>query len=348
MKAHMNDRAYRILDANFNRAREGLRVMEDYARFALNDSPTCASIKSIRHRLSAIFRAPPLAAAILFRDTPGDVGTQVQTESEYARADLSDVALAAGKRVSEALRTLEEVAKTVAPSAAKAFEQLRYAGYDVEKRLIHITRAKKRWNDVRTCVLLTESLCKASWRDTLEQVIEGGADCVQLREKDMTDRELMERASTFCDLCQKAGVISIINDRADIAAVCRADGVHLGQDDLTVSAARRIVGPQAIVGVSTHSVEEARRANEQCPDYVAAGPMFATSVKPEYGVNGPQFLAKVRQETALPLVGIGGITADNVRQVIDAGADCVAVCTSVIGADDPARALRRIWEAAGF
>lgn len=344
----MNHDALRILDANFNRAREALRVIEDYARFVLDDAGICESAKRMRHDLAAVFRVPPFDASIIMRDTPGDVGTAVQTDAEYDRQNAVDIAVAAGKRLSEALRALEEFAKPLSRDAALQIERLRYGGYELEKRVAHVVRAKNQFKDVRLYVLLTESLCARSWRDTLSAVIDGGADCIQLREKDMTDAALLERAQIICEACRSAGVVSIVNDHVDIAAICRADGVHLGQDDVAPSAARRILGPNAIIGASSHSVDEARLAVEQHADYVAVGPMFATSVKPEYGVNGPALIGCVREITSLPLVAIGGITADNVRQVVDAGADCVAVCTAVIGADDPGEQVRRIRAAAGF
>lgn len=344
----MNHDALRILDANFNRAREALRVIEDYARFILSDASICESAKRMRHELAAIFRDPPFDASIIMRDTPGDVGTSVQTDAEYDRASAADIAIAAGKRLSEALRVLEEFAKPLSRDAALQIERLRYGGYELEKRVAHVARAKDRFKDVRLYVLLTESLCARSWRDTLSAVIDGGADCIQLREKDITDAALLERAQILCEACRSAGVVSIINDRADVAAMCRAGGVHLGQTDVASLAARRILGPDAIIGASSHNIDEARRAVDEHADYVAVGPMFATSVKPEYGVSGPQFISRVREITSLPLVAIGGIMPENVRQVVDAGADCVAVCRAVIGADDPAKQVRRIREAAGF
>jgi len=344
----MSHDALRILDANFNRAREALRVIEDYARFVLNDAGICESAKRMRHDLAAGFRVPPFDSSIIMRDTPGDVGTSVQTDAEYDRKNTADIAVAAGKRLSEALRVLEEFAKPLSRETAVQIERIRYAGYELEKRVAHVVRAKDRFKDVRLYVLLTESLCARSWRDTLSAVIDGGADCVQFREKDMTDAVLLERAQIVCEACRSAGVVSIINDRVDIAAMCQADGVHLGQTDVAPWAARRILGPNAIIGASSHNVEEAQRAVDQHADYIAVGPMFATPVKPEYGVNGPALIDCVREITSLPLVAIGGITADNVRQVVDAGTDCVAVCTAVIGADDPSEQVRRIRGAVGF
>ena len=344
----MTHDAYRILDANFNRASEALRVMEEYARFVLNDDRLCQDAKSMRHRLAGIFREKPLASCMVMRDTPADVGTRSRTDAEYQRSRAVDVAAAAGKRLSEALRVIEEYAKPVDCGAATACEKLRYDGYELDKRIMHVVRARSRWPGVDVYVLLTESLCAESWRDTLKAVIDGGADCVQLREKACTDRDLFERAEVFCQTCREAGVLSIINDRVDLAAAVGADGVHLGATDLSPPVARRILGPHAIIGASSHSADEAKAAADLSADYIAVGPMFATPVKPQYGVNGPDLVRIARAVTALPLVAIGGINADNVCQVVEAGADSVAVCRAIIGAADPAAALRRIRRAAGF
>jgi thiamine-phosphate pyrophosphorylase len=332
----------RIIDANFNRAREALRVMEDFGRFVLDDTVLCERLKRLRHDLCAAMNAPALRNIISSRDTAGDVGTTVTAEGEYERASAGDVAAAAGKRLSEALRVLEEYGKTASATLAGEIERIRYRGYDIEKRLTHTIGARARFGAVRLYVLVTEALCARPWRDVVKAASEGGAECFQLREKAMTDAELLNRACAFCELCHSLGTLCIINDRADIAVASGADGVHVGQYDISIRAARAVVGPGRIVGASSHSVEEATAAAEQCPDYVAVGPMFATALKPDYGVAGPELLRAVRAQTALPLVAIGGITADNVADVVEAGGRCMSVCSAIIAADDPAQAARRV------
>lgn len=338
----MDPAVARILDANFNRAREALRVMEDYARFALDDARLSEALKDLRHALAAAVETAHLSSAIILRDTPGDVGTELTAGGEYERASAGDVVRAAGKRLSEAFRAIEEYGKTVEPRLAADVERLRYRGYDLEKRLVHTVDARARFGNVRLYVLITESLCRGPWRETASAVIDGGADCLQLREKGLSDGELFDRAVALGELCHRAGALCIINDRADVAAATGADGVHVGQDDLSVSAARRIVGPDKIVGVSTHSVEQARAVVDSCPDYVAVGPMYDTPTKPQEHLAGPETLAGVRQITALPLVAIGGISADNLDPILATGCRCVCVCSSAITQEDPTAAARRI------
>ena len=332
----------RILDANFNRAREALRVMEDHARFATNDAALAEALKRLRHGLADAFRLAGLDAAIAMRDTPGDVGTRISTESERERSSTGAVVRAAGKRLSEALRVLEEYGKMVEASFAGEIERLRYRGYALEKRQVRGLAARARFGQVRLYVLVTERLCRGRWEDVVRAAVAGGADCFQLREKGMSDGALLARAREFCRLCRELGVLSVINDRADVAVAVGADGVHVGQDDVDVASVRRIVGAQGIVGVSTHSAEQVAAAVEDCPDYIAVGPMFATAVKPEVAPVGPELLRAARALTSLPLVAIGGIEAENVGVLAEAGAaTCAAVCSAIIGAENPeAEALR--------
>jgi thiamine-phosphate pyrophosphorylase len=207
----MDSGLYRILDANANRAREGLRVLEDYARFVLNDDETCRRIKSLRHDVSASLSAV-LTEAILHRDTPGDVGTATTTASESNRQGKADVITAAGKRLGEALRVMEEVFKTVDPSRAESIKQARYRFYDLEQTLARTLRPN-RFHSVRLYVLITESTCKQPWFEAAQQAIAGGADCLQLREKNLDSGELLARAIRFVKLCRDHRVLSIINDR---------------------------------------------------------------------------------------------------------------------------------------
>ncbi len=178
--------------------------------------------------------------------------------------------------------------------------------------------------------------------EILAAVIDGGCRMVQLREKEWPSGRLLPVARRLAERCRRAGVTFIVNDRVDLALAVDADGVHLGQDDLPPRAARPLLRPGMILGCSTHSVEQALRAHEEDADYIAVGSMFATATKPDFQLVGPSLLARIRPMTPRPLVGIGGITAENVAEVIRAGADGVAVISAVCGAADPAAASRHV------
>jgi thiamine-phosphate pyrophosphorylase len=143
-------------------------------------------------------------------------------------------------------------------------------------------------------------------------------------------------------LCHDHNALFIVNDRPDITALCGADGVHLGQDDVPPSAARRVVPSSCLIGVSTHTIEQVEAAVTEAPDYVAVGPMFQTPTKPQDHIAGPRLLTETRDLTSLPLVAIGGIEEHNVAEVIAAGANCVCVCSSVISQADVTAAASRL------
>lgn len=182
-----------------------------------------------------------------------------------------------------------------------------------------------------------------SHAEQVARLCEGGARLVQLREKHLSPREFYIEAEEALKVARARGMKLIVNDRADIALALGADGVHLGQDDMPPEAARALLGEGAFIGCSTHSVEQAVAAARLPVDYVAIGPVFATSSKenpdPSVGLEG---VARVRAAVGrLPLVAIGGITPENARPVLDAGADSVAVIGALLIHNDPARIARR-------
>lgn len=341
----------RILDANLNRAAEALRVMEEHARFGLDDAGLSEMLKSLRHRLAALRSRLPLDALLGARDVGGDIGRTLSTAAERRRDDAEDVARAAARRAAEALRCLEEYAKTLDADLAVRFEEIRYETYAVEQRLLCGAARRRALRDARLHVLITESLCRRAWLETARAVLAAGAGALQLREKSLPDRELLARARQLRELSQAARALLIINDRPDIARLADADGVHVGQDDLPVAEARRIVGRDRLVGVSTHSIEQVQAAMAAGPDYVAVGPMFESSTKRGAAPAGPALLAAaarlLRENPAtadVPLVAIGGIASENVERIWAAGGRCIAVCAAVIAADDPAGATGALLE----
>jgi len=180
--------------------------------------------------------------------------------------------------------------------------------------------------------------------DLLAAVIDGGCRMVQLREKEWPSGRLLPLARRLRDRCRGSGVTFIVNDRVDLAMAVDADGVHLGQDDLPARVARPLLRAGMLLGVSTHSVEQARAARDDGADYVAVGSMFATRTKPDFELVGPALIRKLRPEIGVPLVGIGGITHDNVGEVVRAGADGVAVISAVCAVPDPRAATQRFLE----
>ena len=337
----MSARILRILDASFNRAREGLRVLEDAARFALDDAGLSARLKNARHDLTAAV-APVLEShqALTFRDTAGDVGTTLKTTAELTRADLNEIVLANASRCGEALRSIEEFAKSIDSNTSSLVEKIRYQLYDIERDFRLRLRPASKMAEVRLYVLITESLCKRPWLETAALAIEGGADCLQFREKNLESGDLAQRAQQFVSLCRSHGVLSIINDRADIALLSDADGVHLGQSDLSIRDARQIVGPHKIIGKSTHNLEQAIRAQQEGADYIGIGPMFPSTTKPRDFVAGLEIAREVAKQISIPTVAIGGINHARAASVYATGVTAIAVTQAICESDDPARASR--------
>jgi thiamine-phosphate pyrophosphorylase len=337
----MNLPVLRILDANFNRAREALRVVEDYARFVLDDGHLSGTLKQLRHDL-ATATGTWSSQALLARDTPGDVGTATKTQTELQRKDMAAVVTAAGKRLGEALRTIEEYLKTLSPTDAAAVEAVRYRFYDIEMRIARTMRPARRFAQVRLYVLVTESSCQRPWLEVAEGAIAGGADCLQLREKSLEGAELLRRARSLVELCRANGVLCIINDRPDIAVLADADGVHVGQEDLPVIEARKIVGPEKIVGVSTHNLAQAKQAVLDGADYIGVGPVFRSSTKTREILPGLGYAKAVAEQIALPAVAIAGITEENIVEVLATGVNAIAVTAAVAACDDPRAATERL------
>lgn len=179
-----------------------------------------------------------------------------------------------------------------------------------------------------------------------KRVLAEGARILQLRGKGLLSKELLEQARELRELTRKADAIFIVNDRADISLLSEADGVHLGQDDLPISEARKILGKEKLIGISTHSLEQALKAEQEGADYIGFGPIFGTKTKADAEeAKGLQALLEVKQRVSIPVIAIGGINLKNMGEVIDAGSDGAAVISAIIKAEDMGDATRRFVEA---
>ncbi|MGB5931814.1 MAG: thiamine phosphate synthase [Anaerolineae bacterium] len=186
--------------------------------------------------------------------------------------------------------------------------------------------------------------------EVAQATIEGGASIIQFRDKQMSTRQLVETARKIKELTDEASIPLIINDRLDVALAVDADGVHVGQDDMPAALARQLIGPHKILGVSASTVEEALQAEREGADYVSASPVFTTPTKPDAPPpTGLEGLKAIVEAVNLPVIAIGGINEKNAAEVIEAGAQGIAVISAVISAPDivaAARYLRETVEAA--
>ena len=370
----------RIIDSSLNRAAEGLRVVEDICRFHWSFPGFAEELKALRHELLAAGRGDLETHRRLLRsrDVEGDVGRRSGVTGPTGRtgppetagppadgdgaadASLAAAAFANLERSREALRTLEEVTRDADRELAGRFESLRYRLYSLEKGLARAGDAgdgasragigaerRARLQEARIYLLATRSLCSKGLAETVTTAVRAGVDVVQLREKSLSAASLLDEARALREITAREGALLVVNDRPDVALLSRADGVHLGQEDLAVGETRAVVGDDLIIGVSTHSVEQARKAQREGADYIGAGPVFPTATKDAGPAIGPEGLERILAAVDVPAFAIGGIGPRNAHEVAARGAARVAVSSAILGSDDvqaAVRALRRALE----
>jgi thiamine-phosphate pyrophosphorylase len=330
--------ALRILDANFNRASEGLRVVEDYCRFALSDKHLAERCKQLRPAMTELPEQQRLAA----RDAAADVGAEVTTPAELQRASLAAVAGASWGRVEQALRAIEEFAKLLSPRLAAEAKRLRYESYTLAKATAATFHSQERLRAARLYVLVDgDGTCEAL-QTLAVSLVEAGVDILQLRNKQLADRELLKRAQVLRAATAGTKTLFIMNDRPDLALLSQADGVHVGQEELSVAEVRRVVGPEMLIGVSTHDLSQARQAVLDGASYLGCGPIFPSMTKRFADFPGLAFLRAVAAEISLPAFAIGGITLENVAEVVATGVTRVAVSGAILRATSPSLAAETL------
>jgi len=336
---------YRILDASLNRAGEGMRTLEEFARFVLDDSASSEAWKALRHELSAAANRFSRTDLLRSRNTEGDVGTDIRQPSEYQRNDFASVIAAAASRTQQSLRTLEEYGKTVDPEAAQAFESIRYRCYTLSAELELCAGSCGRRSRLERSFLYALIGCgsdEALFTEQIAVLADSGVDLFQLRDPAVDDRTLFGRAQIGSEVARQHNAIFIVNDRSDIAVAANADGVHVGQEELPVAQARRIVGPDRLIGVSAHTIQQARQAIVDGADYIGCGPTFPSRTKDFDSFPGTNFLRQIADEIRLPAFAIGGIDMTNVDQVIQAGVRRIAVTGAIRDAKEPSKAAQQL------
>ncbi len=328
--------ALRILDANYNRAMEGLRVVEEYCRFALADRHLAGCCKSLRHRLADAFTIISLVELQGARDSAHDVGADVTTLQESQRESVHAVATASWRRVEQALRAIEEYAKLISDPLSTNAKELRYESYVFAKACLTSANSAQRMAQARLYVLIDGGVTVDSLQERVKLLVAAGVHLLQLRDKQLGDRDLLIRARLVRELTRGSNTLFVMNDRPDLAQLAGADGVHVGQEELPVFEVRRNIGPQMLIGVSTHSIHQARQAVLDGANYIGCGPTFPSGTKTFAEFPGLEFLRQVAEEISLPAFAIGGINRQNLPQVLATGISRVAVSGAVITAKLPA------------
>jgi len=327
----MDSGIFGAIDANINRALEGIRVAEDCIRFIVRNKRISLALKQIRHDIldaSKIFRRDILLSG---RDVEKDTQKFIDTEDEKDRKSVIDIVNSNLHRSMEAVRSVEEFFKLVIREHAEnPFQRIRFNLYSIEKDIVSFVSrdAKKKYFKSSLYAILDSSfVINNAYLETAKRFIDGGASVIQLRMKKHPTRTILSTAKEISSLCREKDVLFIVNDYPEIAYLSGADGVHLGQDDLAVKDARSILPLHMIIGVSVHSVGEAEAETKNEPDYIAIGPVFDTSTKSENIIKGigADVLKQVVKSAEIPVVGIGGIDPARITQLKHSGCECYAV-----------------------
>jgi thiamine-phosphate pyrophosphorylase len=333
------DKLWRVIDVEYNRVTEGLRVLEDLARFYWEDEDSTLGLKSLRSQLAGLFKNYR-PALLRYRAADQDLGLRVSQNLKLdSRQGLPDLTGANFKRVQEGLRSLEEHLKLLALyPKAKEIEQLRFRVYTLEKTFAGSfeREGKRQWlaTDIYG-ITAAEFALERSNLEVTRQMLEAGIQIIQYREKDLKLKEQYRECLAIRKLTADYGACFIVNDHLDLALAVDADGVHLGQDDLPAAEVRRLLGTQKVLGVSTHSPEQAVAAVRAGADYIGVGPIFKTFTKKDVcDPVGLNYLDYVVANLKIPHVAIGGIKESNLGEIVRHGARCVALVTEIVGAAD--------------
>lgn len=313
----------RILDANINRASEALRVLEEYTRFIQNNTSISENLKNIRHLVNGI--SSQFSNLILYRESENDVGKEIKNNS--TRKCIKDIIRANSKRVEEALRCICEYGQILNLNI-QDLEKARYEIYSIEKELIKNEKIIRLQN-AKLYLVANGDL------QTIEKAIEGGINIIQLREKNSSEKEIIKLGNEIRKMTNGTEILFILNDRIDLALICGADGVHLGQDDTPISDARKITPSGFLIGLSTHSIEQGTLGIKSGADYLGVGPVYATPTKPDYIPAGLDYVKWASKNINIPWFAIGGVNENNITEVIKHGAKGVAVVRAIMNSKSP-------------
>ncbi|MGE3062314.1 MAG: thiamine phosphate synthase [bacterium] len=327
----------RIIDVNINRLSEALRMIEDICRFHISDEKQTKKIKFLRSQFDN-YRKSYEKYALPFRESEKDLGRE-QSFDMNKRTSIDDILGSAFGRAQEACRSLEEFSK-LEGSKTGNFKEMRYSLYDIERNLF-ISMKRKRFADkMGLYIIMTNP--KVGYEKLSEIAVKNGIRVIQFRDKFMEGRELLKKARAIRSITKNSDTLFIVNDRLDIALLSDADGVHLGQTDIPVFAARR-ESSGLIIGKSTHNMKQLKCALKEMPDYVGIGPVFPTDSKIlKDRVLGLSEAEKMLKESSVPAVCIGGIKEHNLKAVLKIGFMNAAILSYITESGSPEREIKKI------
>ena len=324
-------RIFQIIDANLDRAREGLRVLEDWARFGLGENKYVIKIKNFRQ----ILGKNHLEIYKKSRNYIEDESKGLSHIEQLKRKTPQQIINSNAGRVQEALRVVEEFSRLHNHELSKIASGIRYEIYTLEIDLLYLSKYKKSEEILKEHDLYVITDQKENLLEIIEDLLIAGVKIIQHRFKVGTDKDNLREALQIKSLCTRYDSLFIINDRVDIALASNADGIHLGQDDLDLKTARKLMGHSKIIGVSANNEIDISKALKDGCDYIGIGPVFDTKTKKNKKAIGIKKVKKLTKDLTIPWFVIGGITTNNISDLRNSGFNKVALVSELMNSEDP-------------
>ncbi len=335
-----DNRIAQLIDANLDRAREGLRVMEDWCRFGLKRNDFSIKIKGWRQQLGAHHHYIYRKARLTSEDPAMGISHPLQKE----RSSPEAIFIANSSRVQEALRVLEEFTRITDPKLSELATRIRYETYEIEIKVLNSKEGLDRRKTLEDSSLYLITTNKKDLKQIVIQALEAGVKIVQYRDKFLNDNEKVNQAKVLASICKKYNSLFIVNDRIDIALAVDADGVHLGQEDISTNIARDLLGSEKIIGRSTHCLEDITKAEEEGCDYIGIGAIFESETKRKLNPMGIDYLKKALNKTLLPAFAIGGINSSSIIKLNQIDNLRIAVSDAIMNSSNPFTKTKELFK----
>ena len=326
-----DSRIYQIIDANLDRAREGLRVLEDWARFGVGANNFVAKIKNFRQILGKNHLE-------IYKQSRNHIEDQYKglTHQEQSKRRTPEQIISSNSaRVQEALRVIEEFSRLHNHELSKIASEIRYEIYTLEIDILRLSKFKKLEAILKENDLYVITDQKENLLEIIEEILIAGVKIIQHRFKTGTDKDNLQKAIQIKNLCKRYNSLFIINDRVDIALASNADGIHLGQDDLDLKTARNILGYSKIIGISANNETDISNALKEGCDYIGIGPVFETTTKKNKKTIGIEKIKKLTKNLTIPWFVIGGIKTNNISYLKSIGFKKFALVSQLMNSKDP-------------
>jgi len=324
-------RIYQIIDANLDRAREGLRVLEDWVRFGIGKEDLVIRIKNFRQ----ILGKNHLEIYKLSRNHIEDQCKGLSHVAQINRKNPTEIICSNAARVQEALRVIEEFSRGHNIKLSKIASEIRYEIYSLEIELLNLNNRERARLIINENNLYSITDQRENLLEKIEKILLGGVKIIQHRFKTGKDKDNLKKAIEIKSLCEKYNSLFIVNDRVDLALASNADGVHLGQDDIDISTARKLLGSSKIIGITANNPIDITEAIKNGCDYIGVGPVFQTSTKENKKPLGVEKIKSLTKDIHIPWFAIGGINKGNISTLKNRGISKVAIVSGLLNSEDP-------------